>query len=159
MMQAIDIDQEEQEILNACAQEFPVVTKRTYTEPLFLANDGKMNPATRKWVNEYETSRLYDQAIEVKETDEKVTETSTTDIFYRAYNSKDPWVYAYSYKSKSNSKKYRCIGGPLDGQLSTLRTTRWNEHKEYVNYNCADNNLGREKDYPTGVLVHISLLQ
>lgn len=141
------------EVLEVCAYEFPDVEKRTYKEPDFLKKDG------HKW----EVERRHDAMIEHKENAEKVMQVSTTDVFYKAYKKKkDPWKYAYSYKNTSGSKKYKCIDGPLDGKFSTIRDERWKESQEYVSYNCAENNRhvsDKDKEYPTGMLIHKSLLK
>ena len=133
----------EEDILAVCGHVYPEVIKRTYKEPEFLAKDG----SPRRW----ETVQLYYQVIERKDTSERQIEIHTTDIFYRPYQTTDqPWQYAYSYKNKQTSKKYRCIGGPLDGQVVT-------NGDQYVNYNCGVYNHNNR--FPTGMLIHESLLK
>jgi hypothetical protein len=150
-----------EEVLAVCAHEFPEVTKRVYKEPEFLKERGTWirNEYTTMWDIEYHRDAL----VEPKETADKIMEISTTDVFYRAHvgpdakkKIKDPWQYAYSFKNTSGNKKYRCVGGPKDGQYGIIGT------KDYVSYNCAENNRwksDKEKAYPTGMLIHKSLLK
>jgi hypothetical protein len=151
-----------EEIFAVCAQEFPDVEKRVFSEPDFLKNDGKYN-SKNEWERLWETHHHRDAVVEHKETADKIVEISTHDIFFRSNIGKgskgeqkraiEPWKYAYSYKSTSSNKKYRCVGGPLDGKYSTIGAD-----KNYVSYNCSANSRYGKKKYPTGMLIHTSLL-
>ena len=150
-----------EEVIAVCAQEFPEVTKRVYKQPDFLKETSKWDD-NHNWVTLWDVEYHRDVLIEPKETADKIMEISTTDVFYRQHAGpgakrkiKDPWKYGYSFKNTSGNKKYRCIGGPKDGQYGIIGT------KDYVSYNCAENNRwksDKEKAYPTGMLIHKSLL-
>ena len=131
---------------------FPTVTKRTRKKPEILEYEFDKN-YWDKWDIDWHN----DAVVEDKTNDDREAKAFTSDCFYRAKNSKGPWIYAYSTVNIRGNAKYPLIGGPLNGQRGTIMGS-----DDYVAYNCAANSRGgskKSKTWPTNVLVHSSLIE
>ena len=100
----------------------------------------------------YDVHWVYDAKVETKETEFRQDIISTADVFFTP-KGRNEWLYGWSVRNIRGHKKYRCVGGPLDGKTAIIGT------QEYVSYNCAENPRSGKKKFPTGMLIHSSLLR
>jgi hypothetical protein len=146
------VDEHAKKILEIAATEFPIVTKRKYTQPDHLQYKyGSCLDSAVKAHNEeqakWETVWVRDVIIEDRSTEKQARTTYHSDIFMRRNDIPNaPWQYAYSNKSHETAKKFPAIGGPLVGKMITRNTP------DYVQFNCGEYNS--KAGYYNAFMIH-----